>query len=188
MQQEGPSLSTRDQSQAEVEKLAIGWEKIAIDSYDPNNNPNARSSNALLALLHNLNSIFITTFATPYCQGFDLNDITPVGVPVPISDMFTPVELTHFEKALQKSNYEGTTIKAVILRNPHNPLGRSYPPQVTVEYFRFCEKHNLHLISSEIYALSDFPSSDVSNTQPFVSALSFDLKEHGINASRVRVL
>ncbi|KAF8637796.1 hypothetical protein AX17_002566 [Amanita inopinata Kibby_2008] len=264
MQQEGPSLSTRGESQAEVGKLAVGWEKIAIDSYDPESNPNgivnlgiaentlihkqlteyfhhnfrlaykdftygdsfSGSSRLRRALSGLLNTRFkphtpVTPqhivlgagltpiigqlsrsisnpgdgilLATPYYQGFDLdlpvqNDITPVGVPVPISDMFTPAELTYFEKALQESNEKGTTIKAVILCNPHNPLGRSYPPEVIVEYFRFCEKHNLHLISDEIYALSVFPSRDVPNPQPFVSALSFDLKEHGINVSRVHVL
>ncbi|KAM6501814.1 Pyridoxal phosphate-dependent transferase [Amanita muscaria] len=131
--------------------------------------------------------------AKPFYYGWDielplLHGVVPVGVPVPISDMFTLAEVTYFEKMLQESNKKGIKIKAVFVCNPHNPYGRAYPRDVIIEYSRFCEKHNLHLISDEIYALSTFPSLDIPRPQPFVSALSIDLKAHGVNPSRVHVL
>lgn len=117
-----------------------------------------------------------------------LNGVIPVGVSVPPSEMTTLAEISHLERGLQESNAKGTIIKAVILCNPHNPLGRCYPPDVILAYCQFCEAHNLHLLSDEIFALSVFPSDDVSQPEPFVSALSFDLRALGINSSRVHVL
>ncbi|PFH45191.1 hypothetical protein AMATHDRAFT_71932 [Amanita thiersii Skay4041] len=131
--------------------------------------------------------------AEPYYQGFDVelqiqNGIVPVGVVVPSTDMFTSREVTHLEKALHESNANGTIIKAVILCNPHNPLGICYPREVILDYCRFCEKYNLHLISDEIYALSVFSSVDVRNPAPFISALSLDLGAYGINPARLHIL
>ncbi|KAF8624618.1 hypothetical protein AX15_005773 [Amanita polypyramis BW_CC] len=131
--------------------------------------------------------------AAPYYYGFDWeltiqHDIVPVPVPVPKSDIFTLIELMHLEKALEESHQKGTRIKAVILCNPHNPLGRPYPRNVIIEYCKFCEKHNLHLICDEVYALSVFSSRDIPDPEPFVSALSIDLESNRVNPSRVHVL
>ncbi|EGO00738.1 hypothetical protein SERLA73DRAFT_178645 [Serpula lacrymans var. lacrymans S7.3] len=131
--------------------------------------------------------------ASPYYQGFDVsftvqNGIIPIGVPIPASDMFTVKELTHLKRGLQESTAKGITIKAVMLCNPHNPLGRCYPPDVIIAYCRFCEDHNIHLLSDEVYALSVFPSCDVPDPEPFVSVLSIDLEKHGVNPSRVHAL
>jgi aspartate/methionine/tyrosine aminotransferase len=131
--------------------------------------------------------------AAPYYHGFDFcltiqNGVIPVGVPVPASDMCTMAELTYLERGLRESNAKGTIIRGVILCNPHNPLGRCYPTEVIIAYCRFCETHNLHLISDEIYALSVFPSRDIPHPRRFVSALSIDLESHGVNPSRLHVL
>lgn len=131
--------------------------------------------------------------AAPYYHGFDVslvlaNGILPIGVPVPLCDMFTLAELVHLERGIQKSNVKDTTIKAVILCNPHNPLGRCYPQEVVAAYCQFCEKHGLHLLSDELYAFSVFPSNDIPHPQPFVSALSMDLQSLGVDPARVHVL
>jgi aspartate/methionine/tyrosine aminotransferase len=130
--------------------------------------------------------------AAPYYQGFDFcltiqNGVIPVGVPVPPSDMCTMAELAYLEQGLREGNAKGITIKGVILCNPHNPLGRCYPREVIIAYLRFCETHDLHLISDEIYALSVFSSRDTPHPNPFVSALSIDLESHGVNPSRLHV-
>ena len=131
--------------------------------------------------------------ASPYYYGFDLeftvqHGVIPVAVSVPWADMFTPMELGHFETALEESTEKGIKTKAVILCNPHNPLGRLYPEKTLIEYCKFCEKHDLQLICDEIYALSVFASPDIPYPQPFVSALSLDLESHGVNPCRVHVL
>ncbi|KAK2464359.1 hypothetical protein APHAL10511_003816 [Amanita phalloides] len=131
--------------------------------------------------------------ASPYYYGYDTElmaqqGVAPVGVAIPKSDMFTPAELDYFERALVQSNKKGTRIKAVILCNPHNPLGLPYPEDAIIEYGKFCEKHNLQLICDEVYALSVFSSRDVPVPEPFISALSLDLESHGINPCRVHVL
>jgi 1-aminocyclopropane-1-carboxylate synthase len=43
---------------------------------------------------------------------------------------------------------------------------------------RFCQKHNIHLISDEIYALTTFPTNDIPNPTPFTSLLS--IPKYGI--------
>ena len=50
-----------------------------------------------------------------------------------------------------------------------------------------CSKHNIHLISDEVYAKSHFSSTDVPNPPPFVSVLSFDLAKY-INPALVHVI
>lgn len=131
--------------------------------------------------------------AAPYYPGFDIdllvsNNIHPVGVPIAEPDLCTLAELDHMERGLAESNANGTVVKAVILCNPHNPLGRCYPREVIEAYCQFCERHNLHLISDEIYAFSVFPSGDIPHPQPFISALSLDLTTLGVDPSKVHVL
>ena len=131
--------------------------------------------------------------ASPYYYGFDMeftvqHGIIPIAVSVPRADMFTPMELSHFETALEESTKKDIKIKAVILCNPHNPLGCLYSETTLIEYCKFCEKHDLQLICDEIYALSVFASPDIPYPQPFVSALSLDLESHGVNLCRVHVL
>lgn len=51
---------------------------------------------------------------------------------------------------------------------------------------RFCEKHKIHLISDEVYALSVFGSDD-HNLAPFTSALGIEVKDL-IDPTRLHVL
>jgi 1-aminocyclopropane-1-carboxylate synthase len=52
--------------------------------------------------------------------------------------------------------------------------GNCYPREALIELMRFCQRHKLHLISDEIYALSVFENPDFPNAAPFASALSLD--------------
>lgn len=81
-----------------------------------------------------------------------------------------------YEQALHASNEAGVRIRAVLISNPHNPLGRPYSRAFLEDMLRLCARHDLHLLSDEVYARSDFASSDMpSPPAPFVSVLSLDL-------------
>ena len=41
-------------------------------------------------------------------------------------------------------------------------------------YLHFCQKHQIHFISDEVYALSTFSTPTNTTSQPFVSVLSID--------------
>ncbi|KAH8892905.1 PLP-dependent transferase [Thozetella sp. PMI_491] len=62
------------------------------------------------------------------------------------------------EQELTKSEQRGVKVKAFLLCNPSNPVGRCYSPESLTALARFCGRHRLHLLSDEIYALSCFPS------------------------------
>ncbi|GME47790.1 1-aminocyclopropane-1-carboxylate synthase [Neofusicoccum parvum] len=65
--------------------------------------------------------------------------------------------------------------------NPHNPMGRCYPASTLTALMRFCNKHRLHLISDEIYALSIYkptPTTSETPPTPFTSVLSIDYTQH----------
>ncbi|KAH7323266.1 1-aminocyclopropane-1-carboxylate synthase [Stachybotrys elegans] len=82
----------------------------------------------------------------------------------------------NMERALLKSQEQGTKIKAVLIVNPSNPLGRYYPRETIVEIMKFCQRRRLHLISDEVYALTDFESleGESENLPHFTSALAID--------------
>lgn len=124
--------------------------------------------------------------AAPYYSGFDYNfenplGIRPVPVNVPIDKIGTAEEVTYLEAAIKTS---GLNINAVVLCNPHNPLGVAYSKAALEAYCKFAETYNLHLISDEIYAKSVFADGAV----PFTSVLSLDLKALEVNPARVHFL
>ncbi|VUC22148.1 unnamed protein product [Clonostachys rosea] len=75
-----------------------------------------------------------------------------------------------FEKALAKSRAAGVEIRALLIVNPNNPIGRCYPKDTLLEIMKFCQKHQIHLISDEIYATSVFND----NLPVFTSVLSIE--------------
>ncbi|CAI6013751.1 unnamed protein product [Clonostachys chloroleuca] len=77
-------------------------------------------------------------------------------------------------KQIQDPHGAGLKVKALLVCNPHNPLGRCYPRETLVELMKLCQRHEMHLVVDEIYALSTFDNTvDEGFTQvPFVSALS----------------
>jgi 1-aminocyclopropane-1-carboxylate synthase len=128
-------------------------------------------------------------------DGFD-GDLTirakaeVVGVDVG-PDFASPSTLDAFEEAIRELTQAGKKVRAVMLCNPNNPLGFNYPRETLVAYAAFCERHNLHLVSDEIYALSQFRNIQAGEKERvgFTSILNIDLmKEAGCNPARVHVL
>ncbi|KAL4910726.1 hypothetical protein BDW74DRAFT_141733 [Aspergillus multicolor] len=76
-----------------------------------------------------------------------------------------------YEESLIRARERGVRVRAVVVVNPHNPVGRCYPPGTLAEIMRFCNRHQLHLISDEIYALCVFDSGNL-DAVPFTSVLS----------------
>ncbi|ROT35117.1 1-aminocyclopropane-1-carboxylate synthase C [Sodiomyces alkalinus F11] len=110
-------------------------------------------------------------------------------IPVAFDDIdpFSLDAMPYYEKALSDARERGILTKAMILCNPHNPLGRCFPPEVLAAYMQFCQKHNIHLISDEIYALSIWENPDAPDAPPFTSTLSIDTAGR-IDPSLVHVL
>jgi 1-aminocyclopropane-1-carboxylate synthase len=117
----------------------------------------------------------------PYYPGFlgDLGLRPNVRV-VPVSfDAKDPLDVSSvaaYERALLTSSEQGVKIKAVMLCNPHNPLGRCYSRGFLMQLMKLCQKYSIHLISDEIYALSVWRhgSNDTQSMQPFTSVLSIN--------------
>ena len=111
----------------------------------------------------------------------------PVLVSFGNIDPLSPESAACYEKALIESNAEGTTIRALLISNPHNPLGRPYSAETLKAYLQVCAKYNIHLLSDEVYCKSNFPSNDFPSPPPFVSVLSLDLRSI-INPALVHVI
>jgi 1-aminocyclopropane-1-carboxylate synthase len=114
-----------------------------------------------------------------------------IGVEVDEEDPGAPSTVDAFEYEIERLKQAGKTPRVVILCNPNNPLGFNYTRETVLAYCRLCEKYNLHLVSDEIYALSQFrhPDVDPASVVPFTSILSIDiLKEANCNPARVHVL
>jgi aspartate/methionine/tyrosine aminotransferase len=77
-------------------------------------------------------------------------------VPVTFGDVDPcgPECVTEYARALTESKNRGIRIRVLLLCHPHNPLGRQYSLDTLVELMRLCQKHDVHLIVDEIYALS----------------------------------
>lgn len=98
-----------------------------------------------------------------------------------------------YEKALADAQRQGIRVKAFLLCNPQNPLGkyipsdllyilwstgRCYTREVLEAYMQFYQKHNLYLITDEIYALSTWKNPDFPDAPGFTSVLS--VKKDGL--------
>ncbi|XP_075694167.1 1-aminocyclopropane-1-carboxylate synthase-like protein 1 isoform X2 [Rhinoderma darwinii] len=82
-----------------------------------------------------------------------------------------PFQLTvsKLESTMQSAKEEGIIVKAMILINPHNPLGDIYSAAEMMEFLEFAKRNSLHVIVDEIYMLSVFDESTT-----FQSVLSLD--------------
>lgn len=133
----------------------------------------------------------------PYYRAFlaDISLRTGVNV-VPVScgtaDPFSVDCVPLYEKALLDSTAQGIPIRALLLCNPHNPLGRCYPLSTLTSLLLLCAKHKIHLVSDEIYALSVWENRiDAANPAPrvpFQSILSVPSLSSLIDPSLVHVL
>ncbi|KAJ4357162.1 uncharacterized protein N0V89_001737 [Didymosphaeria variabile] len=127
----------------------------------------------------------------PYWNGFDFgmrvrSSVNPVAVDLPsFQSNFTDELLPSLEEAYISAKYP---IKALMICNPHNPLGLYYPRAVLEGCIQFCKRHGIHFISDEVYALTSFDAPDLAEPREFVSALSLDLDKLGADKSRVHVI
>lgn len=79
-------------------------------------------------------------------------------------------------------------IKALILSNPHNPLGRCFTRAQLEVCMTFCQAKAIHLVSDEVFAPLTFDSPDLPADEQFVSVLSLDSHALGCDASRVHMI
>lgn len=87
------------------------------------------------------------------------------------------------EKAYSSAREGGTNPKALLLCNPSNPCGRTYPRPTLVDVARFCGRRGMHLLSDEIYAMSSF------SEEPFTSVLSIpDDPARGVFAENIHCM
>ncbi|KAB8268857.1 pyridoxal phosphate-dependent transferase [Aspergillus minisclerotigenes] len=127
----------------------------------------------------------------PYWNGYDAlfalhSGVRPVGVVVPsLEDSFGPALLSALEESYKKAS---CPIRALVLANPHNPLGRPYSRSILEQCMAFCQRRNIHLVSDEVFALSSFTSPDFTNPEPFVSCLSIDPSRAGCDPQRIHVV
>ncbi|KAI0401575.1 1-aminocyclopropane-1-carboxylate synthase 7 [Xylaria palmicola] len=99
-----------------------------------------------------------------------------------LDDVFALTKvIDSLEEAFTQSSHP---VKGLLLTNPHNPLGRCYPAETLQAIIKFCDEKKIHFISDEIYAMSEFASSDV----PFQSVLQTDIRGMGCDPSRVHVI
>ncbi|KAI0445492.1 PLP-dependent transferase [Xylaria telfairii] len=89
------------------------------------------------------------------------------------TDQFTPACVAAFEAGYEEAKARGTNIKALIICNPHNPLGQCYPRETLVGLIDLCGRKGIHLISDEIYALSVYNRTD-RPPEKFTSVRSLD--------------
>ncbi|KAJ5292472.1 uncharacterized protein N7443_008425 [Penicillium atrosanguineum] len=116
----------------------------------------------------------------PVYGRFELDYGIEAGVEIVYADTdtevaFMPDIVEKYEQALADAKERGVIIRAVLLVNPHNPVGRCYPVKTLKHIARFCDRHKLHLISDEVYASCVFETGDP-EAVPFTSILSLDLK------------
>ncbi|KAF2623960.1 putative aspartate aminotransferase [Macroventuria anomochaeta] len=115
----------------------------------------------------------------PYYGRFELDfgnkaGVKLVSVDTDHEECFGEGVVQAFEEAFKENETRGVKIRAVLIVNPHNPLGKCYPQATLVALMRFCHLHALHFIADEVYALSVFPNPSYPSATPFTSALSID--------------
>ncbi|KAJ5714485.1 uncharacterized protein N7483_011666 [Penicillium malachiteum] len=88
-------------------------------------------------------------------------------------DQFLPESVAAIEAGFEAAKARGRSIKALIICNPHNPLGRCYPRETLVGLLRLCASKGIHLVSDEIYALSVYTRYD-RPSETFTSVRSID--------------
>ncbi|KAA8912726.1 putative aminotransferase [Sphaerosporella brunnea] len=105
-------------------------------------------------------------------------EVNVVPVAFELSDPFAVDCVQWYEKALEEfESRPGASgrVRALVLCNPHNPLGECYTREALVALMKMCQKRGIHFISDEIYALSKFDNEEAPDAPTFTSALSIPL-------------
>ncbi|KAF9291318.1 hypothetical protein BGZ68_004406 [Mortierella alpina] len=121
---------------------------------------------------------------TPYYGGFntDIMAKSKAKVIAVHLEEVSPFDVDHvqlMQNAFDEAQSEGTRVRALVLSNPHNPLGRNYSLEVIIEFLKFANKNKIHVLFDEIYALSVFDHelkgeayTEQPAHDPFISVLS----------------
>ncbi|KAH3992154.1 hypothetical protein HBH98_219580 [Parastagonospora nodorum] len=117
----------------------------------------------------------------PYYGRFELDFGNEAGVELVAAETdhekcFDEDVVVALEQKLEACEKVGVKVRALLIVNPHNPLGRCYSKPTLLALLSFCAKHALHIISDEIYALSVFSNTKFPDAVPFTSLLSLDTK------------
>jgi 1-aminocyclopropane-1-carboxylate synthase len=117
----------------------------------------------------------------PYYSSFDRDLGMRAGVSIECVHSTTRLSVIAFEDAYQLAIESGKRPKALLLTNPHNPLGIVYREGDLRELLIWAMGKRLHLISDEIYVNSIYESA---GEKTFVSMmdLSLDLVTKGTTA------
>ncbi|KAF9128926.1 hypothetical protein BGW39_004615 [Mortierella sp. 14UC] len=99
----------------------------------------------------------------------NLDGVSPFGM--------EQIEL--MQAAVDRAREKGIRVRAFVLSNPHNPLGRTFTREVILAFLRFASKNQIHILFDEIYALSVFDyaltgkaKEEQPDNNPFISVLS----------------
>ncbi|KAF8251923.1 ACC synthase [Wilcoxina mikolae CBS 423.85] len=106
------------------------------------------------------------------------------------TDPFDTSCVTFYERAIEEWNSRPGKcgrVRALVVVNPHNPLGQCYNRDTLIGIMKLCQRHQIHFISDEIYALSIYSNPDAPDAATFQSVLSIDLNGI-IDPSLVHVL
>lgn len=131
---------------------------------------------------------------TPYWPGFDNalqlhNNIVPIRVDIPFEDQnidfFGEDTVRFYEEVLQDPV---VPIKAMILCNPQNPIGRAYTREALEHILMMAERHDISVVVDELYGMSAFGFEHGDGGEKFTSVLSIDCHEIGVNPGRIHVI
>ncbi|KAK7456075.1 hypothetical protein Landi51_02319 [Colletotrichum acutatum] len=124
--------------------------------------------------------------------GVSLINVNPEPIESQFDEQYAPLLIEAMSRAYAVALEDGIIPKALLLCNPSNPCGRTYPRTTLVEIARFCGQRNMHLLSDEIYAMSTFTGTTDTHGQaipPFTSVLSIrDDPPRGVLAENIHCM
>lgn len=118
---------------------------------------------------------------TPYYPAFD-HDFGNLGgvfrIPVDPTNANYDLDRTDLDRALALAVERGQPPKAILVCNPHNPLGKVFTLSEMLMLVDWCRSNRIHLICDEIYALSVFDETADCAFRSVVNLLDNNLGEY----------
>lgn len=110
---------------------------------------------------------------SPYYPGFDRdikwrNGVELVPVHCPSSEGFIVSKLA-LEKAYNQTQRQGTTVRALLITSPGNPVGNVLDHDTLRSLLNFAREKHIHVICDEVYAGSVYQGSFVSAAEILAS-------------------
>lgn len=123
--------------------------------------------------------------------GFGIYSMIRAGVnliPVPMPSVASSMDsgiLDGLEKAYTNSKLP---IKALLISNPNNPIGRPWSREILEGMYRFCQSKDIHIISDEVFASVTYKAHDLPGPTPVTSLLALDFRNLGVDPWRAHVI